>query len=164
MAASKPITKAQRAKVIELHGTGQGRNAIAQAVGIGAATVTKIVHEAGLTFDRAATRAATEAKQADSRSRRAEIASGLLDDVEKIRGKFWSGYVWVGNSKDGPETITLEEPDAPALKAYVQAAATLLTKHVDLERHDADAKAGAAKSMLTELGKALGLRVDDAAA
>jgi hypothetical protein len=46
----------------------------------------------------------------------------------------------------------------------MQAASVALQRHMDLERHDADEKAANAKSMLLELGRALGVQQPDQAA
>jgi hypothetical protein len=105
-----PLTSAKRKRILALHAEGKGRNDIAREAGVSAASVSKIIAEAGLSFDRTATKA-------------------------RDRG---------------------EEGRLPRLVA--------LQRHMDLERHDADEKAANAKSMLLELGRALGVQQPDQAA
>jgi hypothetical protein len=84
-----PLTAKQRATILKLHADGLGRNQIARTTGLGAATVTKVIHEAGLSFDRTATKAAVEARRidlADARTRLTERlytrATSILDRLE----------------------------------------------------------------------------------
>ena len=82
MPGPSPITDAQKARVLELHTEGKGRNDIAKAVGISAGSVTKIVSQAGLSFDRAETAAATEARRQDLAKKRADAEA---DELEILR-------------------------------------------------------------------------------
>lgn len=80
-----PVDEATRRAVLARHGAGAGRNAIARELGLGGATVSGIVTAAGLTFDRAATRAATSAAKADAAATRTEESSAALDMVRHCR-------------------------------------------------------------------------------
>lgn len=82
MAANKPVTNAEKARILELHATGMSRNDICRETGRAAATVTKTVRDAGRSFDRTATKAATEAKKADAASLRAQAQ---LVELEILR-------------------------------------------------------------------------------
>lgn len=79
MAAGRPLTDHDRQRVAELHAQGMSRNDIARQIKRSPSTVTKLARELGLAFDRAATRAATAAKVADAKARRADLALKLLD-------------------------------------------------------------------------------------
>ncbi len=81
---ASPISDKQRQRILELHGEGLGRNDIARQAGVGAATVSKVVAEAGLTFDRAATRAATAARQDDLAERRSRLLTGMYAETETV--------------------------------------------------------------------------------
>lgn len=61
------------ARVRELHAAGLSRNAIARDLGIPQESVSNIAKDQGLSFDRARTRAATQAKVDDARAARTEI-------------------------------------------------------------------------------------------
>lgn len=73
------------ARILELHGNGLSRNEIAAATGVSGGTVTNYVHRAGLTFDRAATRRAVEARQIDQADLRTKLSGGLLQDALAVR-------------------------------------------------------------------------------
>ena len=85
-----PITPNDRADFRVLHSRGLSRNAIAAELGRSPATVTKLARDAGVTFDRSATAAATAAKQADNRALRAELERGLLEDVRRMRAQMFA--------------------------------------------------------------------------
>lgn len=84
-----PITDEQRQQVLRLHSNGEGRNQIAATVGISAGSVTKICHDAGLSFDRAATEQATKSRKADLAARRAELELNLVSDAARLREQLW---------------------------------------------------------------------------
>ena len=76
--------------VASLHAAGVSRNDIAQEIGRSPSTVTGIARGLGLSFNRAATAAATAAKVADARDRRAQFALALLADAERLRSQLWA--------------------------------------------------------------------------
>lgn len=84
------ITDAQRAEVLRLHSLGTSRNDIARQVGISAGSVTNICKHADRSFDRSATKQATEARQIDLAAGRTRLAEkmlaaseGMLDGIDK---------------------------------------------------------------------------------
>lgn len=82
-----PIPEETRARIVELAAAGWTRNAIAAEVGVARRTVTKYATAAGHTFDRTATRAATEAARIDNAAKREALASDLLTEVAAtVRG------------------------------------------------------------------------------
>lgn len=86
---AEPITDLDREQVRRLHTEGKSRNQIARSIGRGAATVSKIASELGLTFAGGArVVAATEARRADAAARRAQLADDALDgalvQVERV--------------------------------------------------------------------------------
>lgn len=90
MATARRITDAERAHILELHGEGHSRNDIARMTGISNDVVSRTVRAAGKTFDRAGeVAAATAARQADNRAKRAQLAADLLDDAQKLRKQLW---------------------------------------------------------------------------
>lgn len=52
--------------------------------------VSKIAKELGLSFNREATAAATEAKVIDAKARRAQLMHDLLDDAERLRQQLFA--------------------------------------------------------------------------
>lgn len=78
MPRGRPVDEETRARVVELHGQGMGRNAIAREVGIGAASVTAIAEAAGLAFDWRSTELAVRARQVELGMMRAELAQAAM--------------------------------------------------------------------------------------
>src|SRR5687767_5032223 len=86
----RPVTDVDRQRIAELHARGMTRNEIARELGRSGKTVSKLAVELGLTFDRAATAIATQAKHLDARARRAGLALALLADAERLRAQLWA--------------------------------------------------------------------------
>lgn len=78
------ITDAQRQQVTDLHARDLSRNEIARIVGISAGSVTSICKAAGLSFDRSATKRATEARQVDLAAARVRLAEKMLHRSEEM--------------------------------------------------------------------------------
>lgn len=133
-----PITDADRQRVRELHSQGLGRNDIAKAIGRSASTVTKLAGELGLSFSRAATQAATDAKVADARARRADLALDLLADAERLRRELWEpckAFNFGGRDNTYNE-VQLDQPTFADKLKIMQAAATAVDKALRLDDHD----------------------------
>ncbi|WP_437582719.1 helix-turn-helix domain-containing protein [Paramicrobacterium sp. CJ85] len=77
MARGRPVDEETRAQAVELAKQGLSRNAIARHLNIGAATVTKIIADAGLSFDRSETEQAVKARQIDLAAMRIELAEKM---------------------------------------------------------------------------------------
>jgi len=77
-----PFTEAEIAELKRLHALGLGRNAIAREMGRSSRGITVHAERLGLSFDRTATAAATEAKMQDAKARRAAIIDQLYAVVE----------------------------------------------------------------------------------
>lgn len=67
-----------------LHATGKSLNAIAQEMSRSKGTISRKAADLGLTWDRAQVKAATEAKVADARARKAALALRALARAEKV--------------------------------------------------------------------------------
>jgi hypothetical protein len=158
------ITGTLRQAVIDDIKAGElGRNAIAKKHGLSGSTVSGIAKAEGLEFrGRTQVAAATQARKVDLRSRRAEIAAVLLEDADRLRGQMWRPCTLhaFGGKDNVHNSIDLAEPIFADKLKLMQAAASALGRHMDLEQHDADEAAANARSMLGELGRALGVRTD----
>ena len=137
-----------------------GRNAIARKHHVGRVTVSEIAKAAGIddAFDREPTARATRDRQADLRAGRAQLAENLLNDAARIRELFFASYTTTLGTRDGIETVVLDQPDAGALRNLATSLAVLVDKHVVLERHDQDGGLAELGSMLTGLAEKFGLR------
>ena len=169
--AQRHITAEQRDQAILLCRSGEGRNAIARQVGISSASVSKIISEAGLSFDRERTAVATKARQVVLAEKRAKIEGDLLDDAARLRALIWSPITYrelgrfadakgVGGSGGAQRSEFVEytqpTPTPTDQHKLMQAAGIALDKSIKLMEAGADQGTDHAKSMLTQLGDALG--------
>lgn len=126
----------------------RARADIAREFEVSGDTVRRIAEEAGITdaFVRTMTKTATRAREADSAARRAEISSGLLDDVAFFRAKFrqdWSKTVVIPGV--GAQKVVADDAEiATGLQRLMTSVGIAVDKHVLLDKHDADDSGGAA--------------------
>ena len=113
---------------------------IARDHNVSDATVRKIAKQAGITnaFAREHTENATRARQADMAAQRARLAARLIDLAE----------------------LSLDQATQHIRELTPRDAAIVLgiavDKHIALERHDSDPGTDTARSLLSDLGRALG--------
>lgn len=155
--SSAPVSDAEREQIRILHARGMSCGQIAAELGRVKSTITKQCKALGLSFDRAQTKVATEAKVADSKARRAEAVRLMMDDWHRIRERAWAPYTVVLGTGTGAETVTLDLPPAPDLRAFCSAMSGFIKDQVAIERHDADSGTMSAvdewlKAMLGEDG------------
>lgn len=111
---------------------------IAAELGRNKSTITRQCKALGLSFDRAGTRRATEAKAADAKARRAEAVGLLMDDWHRLRERAWEPYTIAAGTGEGLETVTLEKPPAQDVRAFYNSMSACIKDQVAIERHDAD--------------------------
>lgn len=134
-----PLPAKKRAAIVaDLEAGGKSRNQIARDHDVSPATVSKIAREEQKSFDRTQTEAATRAKQADNRSRRAQLASDLLDDAQRLRQRAWSKYAYYVGTKDGAERVELDLPPLGEVRNAYAALGIAVDKHTALEKVDVD--------------------------
>lgn len=109
-----PLDPDKRAAIAEAIRTGASRNAIAREHGVSGSTVTAIAKAEGLTdaFDRSATKRATEAKNADTSSRRAELKALLVEDAHRLLAQLWAPceYLHFGGKDNTLGRVELDQP------------------------------------------------------
>lgn len=130
----------KRAAILtDIEAGAKSRNQIAKDHGVSVGSISNLAKNAGLTtaFDRSNVEKATRAVVADNRSRRAKLASDLLDDADKFRARAWGSYSYYERGQYGPELVTLDKPPLKDAKEAYVAIGIALDKHVVLERHDA---------------------------
>jgi hypothetical protein len=133
-----PVSDAEREQMRVLHARGMSCEQIAAELGRVKSTISKQCKKLGLSFDRAQTAAATEAKVADSKARRAEAVRLSMDDWHRIRERAWSEYPVVLGTGQGAETITLDLPPAGDVRAFYSAMSVCIKDQIAIEKHDAD--------------------------
>ncbi|MBZ6260687.1 hypothetical protein KVH22_34810 [Streptomyces olivaceus] len=140
----------------QLHADGVSRNEIARQLEWSVATITNHANRLGLAFDREATRAATDARQADLKDRRQRIQEQLMDLAERAIERAQSRYLVHGFSHTGESVVEwLQEPPARETKDLTTAATQALNGAVKLAEVDAESDTDKAKAALGSLGKAL---------
>lgn len=161
-----PVTATERDRVADLHSRGFGRNAIQRETGLGAATVTKICKDLGLTFDRAATKVAVAARKTEAAALRSELELQLLDDAQRLRAQIWQPHEYIAHGgKDFIKaTWTQDEPSPVDKLKLMQAAGNAIDRAIRLGDLDKDDEVEAARSMLVQLFEAMGLAVEEAGA
>lgn len=157
MPARIPDTK-RAAILADIHAGTKSRAQIGRDHAVSPQTVSNIAKDAGVTdaFSRLQTENATRAAVADNRSRRAQIAAQLLDDVARFRERAWSPYTYYERGSDGPELVTLDLPPLKEAKEAYVAIGISLQRHAELEKFDADRGDEQARSMLGDLAEAIG--------
>jgi hypothetical protein len=135
-----PVSEEEQAEIRRLHGEGMGRNQIAREIGRSLRTISVYAAKMGLTFDRTATEAATEARKADLAERRSILAEALQGDAERLTEQLWEpATVFNFGGKDNTfEKREVDEPPADAKKALMSAAGIAIEKSLKLIPQDSD--------------------------
>lgn len=83
----------ERAAIVDAIRAGRSRNDVARESGRSCDTVTRIAKAEGLSFDRAATKHATEARRADNAARRERLISAMYANAERLNGQMFAPAV-----------------------------------------------------------------------
>lgn len=140
---ARPVTQEDRDRVAELHAEGWSRAAIARELDRSPSTIGKIADRLGLGWDRAATEAATKARQVDLAARRAELAELLLDDAFRLRLRLYAPTVVFDFIKGGENagafvSATLDLPPHADARQIMTTVAIAVDKHLALVKADVD--------------------------
>jgi hypothetical protein len=132
--AATPLTDAERQQIRDLHAAGLGCAAIAREIGRDRSTISVHARAMGLTFDRAQTRAATQARVDDARDRRSKLALDLLADAERLRTQLWTPCIVhsFGGRNNSYNEHELPEPPFRDKRDIMNTAALALDKHMRL--------------------------------
>ncbi|MEU8886726.1 helix-turn-helix domain-containing protein [Streptomyces sp. NPDC048442] len=149
----RPVDDADREAVRVLHAEGHGRNEIARRTGRSGHTISDLAADLGLTFDRAATAVATQARVIDSRARRAAIVARLYDVAEDDLDYLTSvnPYPLVEVSMGAPVRYDAERLPAQDRKALITGISTATTAAARLEAIDGSPETDSVRSMLLSL-------------
>lgn len=141
-----PVSEEELAEIRRLHADGKGRNEIARTIGRSLRTISIHAGNMGLSFDRTATEAATEARKADLAERRSILAEALQGDAERLTEQLWErAVVFNFGGKDNTfEKREVDEPPADAKKALMSAAGIAIEKSLKLVPQDSDTEGLAA--------------------
>lgn len=160
----KRLADSKRKKILADIRAGLARNDIARKHKVAASTVGRYATEAGIedAFDRTNAIKGAHAKAADNKVRRAQLASDLLDDAQRLRARAWSPYSIAMSTPQGVEVIELDLPPLPDVRSAYTAIGIASDKTIAIEKHDTqDDGADHAKSMLGRLFSGLAQAVSD---
>ncbi|MFD1940518.1 helix-turn-helix domain-containing protein [Nonomuraea mangrovi] len=151
--ASTPLTDDERQQIRDLHAAGHGCNQIARQLGRDRSTISRAANDIGLSFDRAQTRQATAARQADNAAMRAQLASDLLADAVRLRKQLWEPCTI--HSFGGKDNIynaaEVAEPPFRDKRDIMSTVGTAVDKALRLTDYDATDGAGEVASLLGTL-------------
>lgn len=106
------LSDEKRQLILDLAKAGRGRNEIAKTVGCSGRTVSNIVKDAGMSFDRQDAIVATQARAADAKKRRIDLGADLLGDLEEAR-------IRVGQTITAREFQQIAQGMDALMRAYV---------------------------------------------
>lgn len=153
-----PVQAHVRAKVLDLHAKGLGRNEIAKLTGIGAASVTRIVQAEGGSFDRTKTEQAVKARQVDLAQLRGIVSEKLLTRANELLDEMDDSFLAFnfGGKDNTYEEHLLERAPVDARRTMIQAATTAVKTHTDLVKFDSDQGQARAESLLDAIAAGIG--------
>lgn len=163
MARPPKLTDHELAQLRALHAQGMTRNDIARQLGRAPATISTYAAAQGLSFDRSRIEAATEARKADFRARRAELSDQLLTRAAEFLRQMDEPHLTfkIGGRDNVYTEHILDRPPVEALRNLVLSAAIAIDKHAVLEKIDSDTGSDAAGSLLGALFAQLQARHGD---
>lgn len=140
-----------------LHREGRSCNAIAKELGVSASTISAWARREGLSFDRSKTAVAVSARAVDLKDRRQRLIDRLYARAEANLDRVEAPYRWRVVTGDGHELVTDDAAPAADELRHSQAVANYLKTAASLAAVDGGRGTDDAKSMLAELGRALGI-------
>jgi len=160
VARGRPVEAETRAEAIRLCREGKTRNAIARELNLGAATITKIVSDAGLSFDRTKTEKAVKARSVDLSDMRTRLAQKMGLAAEDMLDKLDSPYlVFNFGGKDNTyEEHTLTDAPVEVRRSAVVTAGIAFDKITRIVERDPDTSG--ATSVLSAIETGLRAVVD----
>jgi transposase-like protein len=136
----RPTPPEKRAAIIADIRAEKSAHQIARDHGVAQSTVSRIASQEGLSFDRSATKRATEAHVADLKALRAATSRRFLEEANKALDRLGESYIVFGfGGKDNVyRQHELDLPPAGELRNFMTAAAVAFDKHLAADRHDND--------------------------
>ncbi|MFF3558959.1 hypothetical protein ACFYXS_02805 [Streptomyces sp. NPDC002574] len=151
--ARNPFTEDEQDRLRQLHADGLSRNAIAEAMSRPQVTISRWAERLGLSFDRSATRAATEARQVDLTEQRQRARQVLMDHFFRQMDRTSSRYLLTAASNSGEiHAQFVDEPPARETKDLTAAAVQAL---MAAEKLTGDSGREEAQGLLRTLGEAM---------
>jgi hypothetical protein len=134
----KPWTPQQDQQLRDLHAQGLSQAECGRQLGISNRRVSEHSKVLGLSWDRSKTKAATQARVADNKARRAELEAGLLADAARLRAQLWAPTIAFnfGGKDNTYEEHPLDQPIYADQLKIMQATGVAVTHSLKLADHD----------------------------
>lgn len=165
MPAPNPWTAADDQRLTVLHGEGRSLHSIAAEMTRSKHTISRKAAALGLTWDRTATAKAAEAVVVDNRKRRGAIVTRLYAQAEaELAGLEQASQGWrtILKGEYGLESgVTLTFAPSRDRRDVADILSRHLTAAAKLEAIDASAGVDTERSLLAQLGQALGVTGPD---
>lgn len=155
-ARDRPGADQTRARIAELHASGiTTRNGLAREIGCSPSTVSKHAAALGIKFDRATTKAATEARTADLGARRAALVDRMMKAGEDALDQIDRGTIELAAiTQAGKVVKTTRDVDMTDRRNAITIAGIAVDKATKLL--DRDTGPEAAESTLDAIEKVIG--------
>jgi hypothetical protein len=146
-------------QIIEMCRKGNSRNEIARQTGVGAASISGICQRAGLSFNVGQVAAAQKALKAERAVRRARVIDRGYSRIEALQDRLEAAtFRTMQKERGGGEReVTLEFVPTIDERNLANTIASYVGTVTNLEKLDAGDVSSDVKSMLADLGRALGL-------
>lgn len=157
------VTATEQDRIRQMVARGMSCNAIARELGRGPATISRQARKLGLSFDRASTATATEARVIDLAARRARAAEAQADIAERLQGQVFAPAKMhsIGGRDNIHTEHDLDEPlfhDKLELVRATQVAWTTSMKLTEFSAGEADS---GARSLIGGLAAAFKVAADN---
>ncbi|GAA1395195.1 helix-turn-helix domain-containing protein [Catellatospora coxensis] len=139
MPSARDATPEEQRQLQEMHAAGMGRNEIMRATGWSGRFVTNNCKALGLVFVRGEqVKLATEAKKADARQLRAELALNLLLDADRMRRQLFAKHTAFnfGGKENTYAEQEIDEPTPSDKRALMGAIAAAIDKSIVIDKYD----------------------------
>lgn len=158
MAAARPWTTDDDARLRELHAAETSLRAMAVELDRSKTAVARRLAHHGLSAaDRSQTMAATAAKVADAKARRAALELALLEDAARLRQQLFAptkAFNFGGKDNTYNER-ELPQPTFTDQLKIMQATGAAIDRALRIAEHDTDAGVGQAVGMLDQIAAAI---------
>lgn len=151
------FTKAEEAKLKQLHSQGLSLNEIARQLHRSNSTIGKYSKQLGLSYARARTKNATKAKQADAAALRADLKLRLLREAREFMNDLHRPQLVYSFTQRG-EYVEHEMPKPPPADArnLMTSVGIALQRSIELERVDQSSETSV--TVIDEYLKTLGVQ------
>lgn len=134
----KPLTDAERDRILDHLATGASCNATAKHFGRSPDTISRIAKKAGHAFGHTSLARAHEARKAYGAEQRATTAARLHEEADRLLDQLHEPHVvWNIGGKDNVYTEHEHpEPDVGAKHTLIRGAREAMRTVLDIDRHD----------------------------